>query len=236
MATRKASKKKPKLADLPGQEDPCAPLDPALLLTSAQPVLKRLAEDLRQRAKESAAVSAALKARHAQEREQERTADAFDPWLRAFVEQVAAAWLLSCVFVRVLEDRGLLPQARIAGPGALDSQQLFFELAPSLSERDYLRMVFRELRALPATAPLFDAQHNLVWLLAPSAEVARELLDLFRTPRADAPALRFGQSDTRFLGDLYQDLSEDVRKRYALLQTPSFVEQFILDRTLERAI
>jgi len=42
--------------------------------------------------------------------------------------------------------------------------------------------------------------------------------------------------DTRFLGDLYQDLSEAVRKQYALLQTPDFVEAFILDRTLEPAI
>ncbi|MGH8570925.1 MAG: BREX-2 system adenine-specific DNA-methyltransferase PglX, partial [Gammaproteobacteria bacterium] len=41
---------------------------------------------------------------------------------------------------------------------------------------------------------------------------------------------------TRFLGDLYQDLSESARKRYALLQTPIFVEEFILDRTLTPAI
>ena len=42
--------------------------------------------------------------------------------------------------------------------------------------------------------------------------------------------------DTRFLGDLYQDLSEAARKTYALLQTPEFVEEFILDLTLEPAI
>ena len=42
--------------------------------------------------------------------------------------------------------------------------------------------------------------------------------------------------DTRFLGDLYQDLSEEARKKYALLQTPVFVEEFILDRTLDPAI
>ena len=41
---------------------------------------------------------------------------------------------------------------------------------------------------------------------------------------------------TRFLGDLYQDLSEFARKRYALLQMPEFVEQCILDRTLTPAI
>jgi len=42
--------------------------------------------------------------------------------------------------------------------------------------------------------------------------------------------------NTRFLGDLYQDLSEAARKKYALLQTPIFVEEFILDRTLTPAV
>src|SRR6185369_2152429 len=42
--------------------------------------------------------------------------------------------------------------------------------------------------------------------------------------------------DTRFLGDLYQDLSDEAKKRYALLQTPKFIEEFILDRTLTPAI
>ena len=55
-------------------------------------------------------------------------------------------------------------------------------------------------------------------------------------PAADTPAFRFGQASTRFLGDLYQDLDEDARERFALWQTPDFVESFILDRTLEPAI
>jgi hypothetical protein len=178
----------------------------------------------------------ALKKRHADERARERTAEAFDGWLEALVTQVAAAWLLSCVFVRVLEDRGLIEQARVAGPGATDSQKQFFALAPSLTEREYLLTVFRELSRLPGVAGIFDARQNLVWKLAPSAEATKSLLELFRLPDAEAPAFRFGQGDTRVLGDLYQDLSEAVRKRYALLQTPRFVESFILDRTLERAI
>jgi hypothetical protein len=70
----------------------------------------------------------------------------------------------------------------------------------------------------------------------PRRRRAKALLALFRTPSAEAPTFRFGQEDTRFLGDLYQDLNEAVQKRYALLQTPRFVEAFILDRTLERAI
>src|SRR5262249_37306512 len=133
-------------------------------------------------------------------------------------------------------DRGLLADARLAGPGAADSQRLFFEMAPSLGERDYLLTVFREMCRFPAARALFDAEHNPVWLLGPSAEAARALLALFRAPVAEAPTFRFGQEDTRFLGDLYQDLNEAVQKRYALLQTPRFVESFILDRALERAI
>ncbi|MCB9660514.1 MAG: BREX-2 system adenine-specific DNA-methyltransferase PglX [Sandaracinaceae bacterium] len=235
-ATKRGSKKKQGLADLPAQADPRAPLDAALLLTSARGVLAILEKDLEARIEHSPAVTRALKAQHAHEKADERTADAFPQWRDAFVEQVAAAWLLSCVFVRVLEDRGLLGQHRLAGPGAADSQRTFFEMAPSLTERDYLLLVFRELSRLPAAAGLFDAQHNPVWKLAPSAEGAKALLQLFRTPHADAPALRFGQDDTRFLGDLYQDLNENVRKRFALLQTPDFVESFILDQTLDPAI
>src|SRR6202042_3731404 len=41
---------------------------------------------------------------------------------------------------------------------------------------------------------------------------------------------------TRFLGDLYQDLSQHAKDTYALLQTPVFVEEFILDHTLEQAL
>ncbi|MFZ6186108.1 BREX-2 system adenine-specific DNA-methyltransferase PglX, partial [Nannocystis pusilla] len=120
--------------------------------------------------------------------------------------------------------------------GARDSEAAFFRIAPSLGEREYLQTVFRELTRLPAAAPLFDREHNLVWRLGPSAEGCKQLLQLFRAPHPDAPAFRFGQPDTRFLGDLYQDLDDGVRERFALLQTPDFVESFILDRTLEPAI
>lgn len=51
-----------------------------------------------------------------------------------------------------------------------------------------------------------------------------------------APDAGADTRDTRFLGDLYQDPSEAIRRRYALLQTPEFVEEFILDQTLDPAI
>jgi hypothetical protein len=223
-------------SELEGQSDPRAPLDSKRLVEAASPVLLRLAEDLLKRAKASPAVTATLEARHKVEQEQRRTADPFAVWQMNVVDQVAAAWFLSCVFVRALEDRRLISQARLAGPGAADSQRQFLDLAPSLAEREYLLTVFRELSRFQAARDLFDAEHNPVWLLTPSAEAAKALLALFRLPSAEAPAFRFGQADTHFLGDLYQDLNEAVKKRYALLQTPHFVASFILDRTLERAI
>ena len=231
-----AAKRKTKTSELAGQTDPHAPMDSGAFLAAAWPVLALLKTDLHARSESSSSVRSALEAAHAHERDADRTGDSFAEWRGHFIEQVAAAWLLSCVFVRTLEDRGLLGSARIAGPGAQDSQRLFFELAPSLTERDYLLTTFRELSRFPAASALFDGAHNPVWLLAPSAEAAKALLALFRAPSADAPAFRFGQPDTRFLGDLYQDLDEGVRKRFALLQTPDFIEHYILDRTLEPAI
>ncbi len=232
----RAKKSKSNVAELEGLADPRAPIDSVALLSACQAVLTRLETDLVERATSSPAVTRALEVRYQAEKAAERTAESFAGWTELLATQVAAAWVLSCVFVRTLEDRGLLKQARLAGPGAEDSQRQFFQLAPSLTERDYLLTVFREVAHYPAAASLFDTEHSPVWKLSPSSEAAKALLGLFRLPNAKTPAFRFGQASTRFLGDLYQDLSEDVRKRYALLQTPDFIESFILDRALEPAI
>jgi hypothetical protein len=69
-----------------------------------------------------------------------------------------------------------------------------------------------------------------------SGDAAAEMLAFFQKFDANTGNLVHDFTDpawdTRFLGDLYQDLSEAARKKYALLQTPVFVEEFILDRTL----
>jgi hypothetical protein len=197
---------------------------------------KTLLPDLKTRAQHPA-VAAALMRQWQAETGANHTADGFLAWEQRTLEQVGAAWVLSCVFVRTLEDRDLLARRRLAGPGAADSEQLFFEIAPSLTARDYLLTAFREVASLPGAEDLLGAAHNPVWRLAPSAETARALLEFFRLQDAQGGLVwRFDGTDTRFLGDLYQNLSEDVRKRYALLQTPDFVERFILEQTLEPAI
>jgi hypothetical protein len=201
---------------------------------------KVLVPDLRERTSQPD-VHKALTAVHKAERAASHTGEPFIAWRDQLIEQVGSAWILSCVFVRTLEDRDLLAQRRLAGPGATDSEQLFFELFPHLTHRDYLLAVFREVSRLPGAEDLLGPRHNPVWKLSPSEAAARTLLQTFREPAPDGTlALRFGGpsdgNDTRFLGDLYQDLSESVRKRYALLQTPDFVESFILDRTLTPAL
>jgi type I restriction-modification system DNA methylase subunit len=206
-----------------------------------QPALKGLEKDLLTRAK-TERVEAGLKRAWEDEQKAGQTGFGFDPWRRERITQLAVAWILSVVFVRTLEDRGYI-DPRVAGAtldalrAAEDRETLFTQVAPALGPREYLLAVFRELAKLPGARDVFDTKHNPVWVLSPSSEAARALLDFFRKRDASgAPAIVFTGEDARFLGDLYQDLSEAVRKRYALLQTPEFVEEFILDQTLDPAI
>jgi hypothetical protein len=210
--------------------------DETMTKALARFLAQRLVPDLKERAR-TPSVAEALRHRWEHERDTRRTADLYDPWAARLVEQVGAAWILSCAFVRTLEDRGYLAQRRLAGPGAADSEHYFFELFPQLGARDYLLAVFREMGHLPGAADLFGPDHNAAWRLAPSNPVAQELLALWRsTTEERAPTWTFEGTDTRFLGDLYQWLSEDARERFALLQTPDFVEEFILGLTLDPAI
>ena len=78
-----------------------------------------------------------------------------------------------------------------------------------------------------------------MWTIEPSPQAVKALLAFWRETGEDGQ-IRYDLTDpdwnTRFLGDLYQDLSEAARKTYALLQTPEFVEEFILNYTLDPAI
>jgi hypothetical protein len=99
--------------------------------------------------------------------------------------------------------------------------------------------VFRRYQKLPGVSGVFG-ERNPLWQLSSRADGAKALLELWWATDDEGRVLRHDFTDpsldTRFLGDLYQDLSEHARKQYALLQTPEFVEEFILDRTLDPAI
>ena len=175
-------------------------------------------------------------------------------WRDNEVDQAAVAWIVATTFVRFCEDNDLLagatldglpvPVGWIAGPGdrtlrARENQTAYFRVNTSHHDRDWLQQSFRVLAAQPAGAALVDPQHNPVWTAEISAEAAKGLVDFWRRTDDDGALVHDFTDpdlDTRFLGDLYQDLSEHAKKTYALLQTPVFVEEFILDRTLTPAI
>lgn len=174
-----------------------------------------------------------------------RTADAFEVWREDYLDQVAVAWVLSCVFVRFMEDNHLIDECWLAGEGdrrkqAEDSHELYFREHPRESDREYFEHVFQEVGKIPACKELFAEGKTPLWAVGPSGDAAMKLLGFWREVDADDGNLKrtfdVEAEDTRFLGDLYQDLSERARDKFALLQTPVFVEEFILDRTLNPAI
>jgi hypothetical protein len=218
------------------------------LLADLQKFLKRIEADLLERSEstEVPEVQAALHVEYEKAAKAERTAQNYEDWRTDTITQAAAAWVLSCVFVRFLEDNSLIDPPKIAGPGdrlerARDEYDVYFRSHPQHTDREYLLSLFSELAKLPGTRDIFG-EHNAIndlpnWL---SGDAAGELMNFFQKIDASTGDLVHDFTDpnwdTRFLGDLYQDLSEAARKKFALLQTPDFVEEFILDRTLEPAL
>jgi hypothetical protein len=214
-------------------------IDPQALLTDLKRQVTVLDKDLR----EQAVGNLDLEREWREAREASRTAASYESWLGERVTQVAVAWVLGTVFVRFCEDNGLVDLPVIAGPGdrtavARERQQAFFEEHPELTDRDWIAEGFNAMKVAPAAASLFES-HNPMWEIPPSNDAAKELLAFWRATDAHG-AIVYDFTDpewnTRFLGDLYQNLSEHARDTYALLQTPEFVEEFILDYTLDPAI
>ena len=225
------------------------------LLKDLRAQLKLVQADLRARADDKAdRWGARLQEEYAEARRRERTGHSWVVWRDNEVDQAAVAWLIAMTFVRFCEDNDLLTGARIngatvpvgwiAGPGdrtsrAEENLTAYFRENPTHNRRDWLRQAFRVLAAQPAGKALVDEAHNPVWIADISAERATALVDFWRATDASGELVHdFTDSalDTRFLGDLYQDLSDHARKTYALLQTPVFVEEFILDQTLTPAL
>jgi hypothetical protein len=226
-------------------------IDAKVLLADLTRLLSRLEDDLRERALSPASevpdLRALLQAEWQAARDAERTAETFESWAEQAITQAGVHWLLSCVFLRFIEDNELVPRPWLSGTPqsgrltlARDRHDAHFREHPHQNDRDYLISCFREAGALPGLHTFFDEAHNPVFRLGISGDAAMVVMQFWQEVAADSGVLVRDFTDpawsTRFLGDLYQDLSEATRKRYALLQTPEFVEEFILDRTLAPAI
>ena len=216
------------------------------LVAELQKQVLLLEDDLRERVEADAEVRAAWQAEYAEALGRGRTAAAWQPWRDDRITQAAVGWVLTTVFLRFAEDNALVQPVWISGPEArrqeaLDAELAFYRersRAGDVTSREWLLAAVAHLRALPATAALVDA-HAALHLVAPSGDAVAALLAFWRA-RGDDGRLVHDLADptlsTRFLGDLYQDLSQHAKDTYALLQTPEFVEKFILDRTLEPAL
>jgi hypothetical protein len=214
------------------------------LLEDLKRLRKKLEADLRRHHAASAGRTK-IEAEWQEARDTRRTADTFETFFDAAVDQAAVHWILALGFLRFLEDNSLLERPLVSGTGErLELAQLrqreHFRMHPTDSDAEYLLAMFEEVAKLPGLGGLYDSAHNPLFRLPVSGDGAKELFDFFRQRGAEtgAPVHDFADPDwnTRFLGDLYQDLSEEARKRFALLQTPDFVEDWILSRTLDPAI
>ncbi|MFF9778930.1 BREX-2 system adenine-specific DNA-methyltransferase PglX [Streptomyces sp. NPDC013978] len=227
-------------------------IDRKALLNDLKQQVKAVEADLGRQVKALGDVGARLKAEHDRAFKLGRTAATWTSWLDERVTQVAVAWVLGTVFVRFCEDNRLIPEPYLTGPDG-DRRELaesrydaYVESDEDPTYRGWLEKAFEELGQGQAGRLLFDKRHNPLYQVPLSHDGARDLVEFWRG-RDEAGVLVHDFTDplnedgtegwdTRFLGDLYQDLSEAARKTYALLQTPEFVEEFILDRTMNPAV
>lgn len=215
------------------------------LLNDLKTILRRLIDDIRDRCDQMECINKHLQNEYNEAKKADRTAQTYLSWQDEVITQTAAAWILACVFVRFMEDNRLIENSYISGHGehlhqARDNYTLYFRSHPRETDREYLLHIFKNVSNFPGVKELFNEDHNRLWRVGPTGDGASLLINFFQKINAETGELIHDFTDptwdTRFLGDLYQDLSEEARKKYALLQTPEFVEEFILDRTLTPAI
>ncbi|MEU0271825.1 BREX-2 system adenine-specific DNA-methyltransferase PglX [Streptomyces sp. NPDC006307] len=227
-------------------------IDRKALLEDLKKQVKAVEMDLGQQVKAVTEVGSRLRAEYDRARKLGRTAATWNSWLDERITQVAVAWVLGSVFVRFCEDNELIPEPYLTAPEpdrrdlALARYEEYVATEANPTYRGWLERAFDELGAGQAGRLLFDRRHNPLYQIPLSHDGARDLVEFWRE-RDEAGILVHDFTDklnedgtegwdTRFLGDLYQDLSEAARKTYALLQTPEFVEEFILDRTMNPAV
>lgn len=222
-------------------------IDRVELLKDLQRQVKTLEADLRQQVTAVEETHTRLRAEYDKAFKLKRTAATWGAWRDERVTQAAAAWALGTVFVRFCEDNRLLGSRRfLAGPSDEDmtlaeeaQAQFYRDHQGNQTDRGWLLAAFAEMSKAQAGALLFDQRHNALYQIPLSHDAAKGLIAFWRHRNEQGILVHNFTDDnwdTRFLGDLYQDLSEAARKTYALLQTPEFVEEFILDRTLSPAI
>jgi hypothetical protein len=214
----------------------------AALIAGLRKQLATLQSDLRAKTTEPE-IDRVLRSEWEDARAASRTAAAYASWREVQVTQSAAAWLLGTVFLRFCEDNELIPYPFLTGTGnrgtlARERQDDFFQQNPDANDRHWILSGLQEMSKHSAMARVLDPRHNPMGHMKISDGTASDLITFWRTQNTTGLVHDFTDPDwnTGFLGDLYQDLSEEERAAYALLQTPNFVTDFILDHTLDPAV
>ena len=227
-------------------------VDHKALLDDLKRQVTKMESDLTAQVKALPEVKDRLDAEYKKAAKLNRTAATWNTWLDERITQAAAAWVLGTVFVRFAEDNRLIPEPYLTAPD-IERRDLaearygeYVESDDDPTYRGWLERAFAELGSGHVGGLLFHPDHNPLFQIPLSHDGARALVEFWRERDAEGvlvhdftdPLNEDGTQgwDTRFLGDLYQDLSENARKTYALLQTPEFVEEFILDRTMDPAV
>ncbi|OZD41666.1 DNA methylase [Rhodococcus sp. 06-1477-1B] len=216
------------------------------LTAALKPQLEILVDDIRSRVRSNDLESGRWQTEYRRAVKERSTAVSWTEWSEDRFTQAAVGWLLASVFIRFCEDNLMLGEFAvwIAGPNrtlrqrAEDAENDFYRQNQDASYREWLESAFAALANCRATRGLVD-DHAAFRITSPSSDAIQQLIAFWRKTD-DAQELVWTFKDeslsTRFLGDLYQELSQYAKDKFALLQTPEFIEEFILDQTLEPAL
>ena len=111
-------------------------IHPKRLLDDLKRFLRRLEDDLRERPARWRSCTRPCSVSTRRPGRPVALVRAFEVWREGMLTQAAVAWLLGCVFVRFLEDNGLVEEALLSGPQerrrqAADRQMQYFQQRPT---------------------------------------------------------------------------------------------------------
>jgi hypothetical protein len=155
--------------------------------------------EIRPRFAEDPKLDSQFRERYEKARFSNRTGASYETWREGEITQAAAAWLLSCVFLRFLEDNGLIAEPWIRN--ARDRYQDLLHKGAHRDDRQYLDLAFKDVAKLPGVRGLFDGPQSPLISVGPTGTAARRLLDFFSEPAADGVFHDFTDTaeSTRFL-------------------------------------
>ena len=161
-------------------------IDAKALLRDLKRLTATLEADIRERLAANAALDASLNQEWQAARNAGRSGATLHDFKAAAVTQAAVHWLLMGVFIRFLEDNGLVERPWLTAADtarralAQDRHEAYFRQHPGESDREYLLAAYREVGRLPGMAALFDERHNPLFRLDISGDGAMAILGFWQ--------------------------------------------------------